>query len=293
MWSCASSATLSPSVLQRTNLRATRRSDSRVRGSTRARTKMGSSNADGPKIFHESSQVADALADFTMKSAEEAIKERGSFAVAVAGGSLINLLGGLKDKQDVDWGNWHVFWVDERCVPHSDVDSNFGGAVKALLGEVPIPSTQLYAIDETLCPQNDGAAKACAEEYDARLRSLSREILPVSGARLPVFDLLLLGFGPDGHICSLFPDHALLSVMDPWILPISDSPKPPPERITFSLPVVNAAKSKCFIAVGEGKAEMAATIIKKSSSGGDSSVPASLVTGDVVWLMDEAAASKL
>lgn len=293
MWSCASSATLSPSVLQRTKLRAIKRSDNKAQGTTRAGTKMGSSNADGPKIFHESSQVADALADFTMKSAEEAIKERGSFAVAVAGGSLINLLGGLKDKQDVDWGNWHVFWVDERCVPHSDVDSNFGGAVKALLGEVPIPSTQLYAIDETLCPQNDGAAKACAEEYDARLRSLSREILPVSGARLPVFDLLLLGFGPDGHICSLFPDHALLSVMDPWILPISDSPKPPPERITFSLPVVNAAKSKCFIAVGEGKAEMAATIIKKSSSGGDSSVPASLVTGDVVWLMDEAAASKL
>ena len=254
---------------------------------------MGSSSADGPKIFPESSQVADALADLTMKAAEEAIKERGSFAVAVAGGSLINLLGGLKGKQDVDWSNWHVFWVDERCVPHSDTDSNFGGAVKALLGEVPIPSTQLYAIDETLCPQNAGAAKACAEEYDAKLKSLSREILPVSGAGLPVFDLLLLGFGPDGHICSLFPDHALLSVTDPWILPISDSPKPPPERITFSLPVVNAAKSKCFIAVGEGKAEMAATIIKKSSSGGDSSVPASLVTGDVVWLMDEAAASKL
>ena len=254
---------------------------------------MGSSSADGPKIFPESSQVADALADLTMKSAEEAIKERGSFAVAVAGGSLINLLGGLKGKQDVDWSNWHVFWVDERCVPHSDPDSNFGGAVKALLGEVPIPSTQLYAIDESLCPQNAGAAKACAEEYDARLKSLSREILPISGAGLPVFDLLLLGFGPDGHICSLFPDHALLSVTEPWILPISDSPKPPPERITFSLPVVNAAKSKCFTAVGEGKAEMAATIIKKSSSSGDSFVPASLVTGDIVWLMDEAGASKL
>ena len=165
------------------------------------------------------------------------------------------------------------------------------GAV-ALLGEVPIPSTQLYAIDESLCPQNAGAAKACAEEYDARLKSLSREILPVSGAGLPVFDLLLLGFGPDGHICSLFPDHALLSVTEPWILPIADSPKPPPERITFSLPVVNAAKSNSPPPSVKAK-RRSATIIKKSLSSGDSFVPASLVTGDIVWLMDEAGASKL
>ena len=252
---------------------------------------MGSSN--DPQIFPDVGGVSAALADLTMRAAQKAIEERGSFAVAVAGGSLINLLGGLKDKQEVDWSNWHVFWVDERCVPHGDPDSNFGGAVKALLGEVPIPAAQLYAIDESLCPTNAGAAKACAEEYDARLKSLSREILPVSAAGLPVFDLLLLGFGPDGHMCSLFPDHALLSVTEPWILPISDSPKPPPERITFSLPVVNAAKLKCFTAVGEGKAEMAATIIEKSSSNGDSFIPASLVKGDIVWLMDEAGASKL
>jgi|TARA_B110000967_G_C18901897_1_gene576347 6-phosphogluconolactonase len=252
---------------------------------------MGSSN--DPQIFPDVGGVSAALADLTMRAAQKAIEERGSFAVAVAGGSLINLLGGLKDKQEVDWSNWHVFWVDERCVPHGDPDSNFGGAVKALLGEVPIPAAQLYAIDESLCPTNAGAAKACAEEYDARLKSLSHEILPVSDAGLPVFDLLLLGFGPDGHMCSLFPDHALLSVTEPWILPISDSPKPPPERITFSLPVVNAAKLKCFTAVGEGKAEMAATIIEKSSSNGDSFIPASLVKGDIVWLMDEAGASKL
>ena len=70
------------------------------------------------QVFPEQSQVADALANLTMQSAERAISERGSFTVALAGGSLIKLLGCLKGKSDIDWKNWHVFWVDERCVPH-------------------------------------------------------------------------------------------------------------------------------------------------------------------------------
>eukprot|EP00740_Mantoniella_antarctica_P007502 CAMPEP_0181358982 /NCGR_PEP_ID=MMETSP1106-20121128/5825_1 /TAXON_ID=81844 /ORGANISM="Mantoniella antarctica, Strain SL-175" /LENGTH=248 /DNA_ID=CAMNT_0023472029 /DNA_START=145 /DNA_END=891 /DNA_ORIENTATION=- len=243
----------------------------------------------GVQIFPEQREVEGALANLTVQAAEQAISERGSFTVAVAGGSLIKLLGSLKGKSEIDWNNWHVFWVDERCVPHEDPESNFGGAMKALFGDVPIPPSQLYAIDESLCHSNLGAAQPCAEEYDARLKGLSNDILPVKDG-LPVFDLLLLGFGPDGHMCSLFPEHPLLKVTEPWILPIMDSPKPPPERITFSLPVVNAAKMKCFTAIGEGKAEMAAKIIE---SAGDTFIPASLVKGDVVWLLDAAGASKL
>jgi len=248
-------------------------------------------NADNNMhIFQDQAEVADALASLTMKAAEQAIEERGSFTVALAGGSLIKLLGGLKGKNEIDWDNWHVFWVDERCVPHDDPESNYGGALQALLSDVPIPASQLYAIKESLCQKNEGAAQPCAAEYDARLKGLSRSILPTKDG-LPIFDLLLLGFGPDGHICSLFPEHPLLKVTEPWILPISDSPKPPPERITFSMPVVNAAKKKCFTAIGEGKAEMAATIIK--SAGDDPKIPASYVKGDVAWLMDAAGASLL
>lgn len=248
-------------------------------------------NADNNMhIFQDQAEVADALASLTMKAAEQAIEERGSFTVALAGGSLIKLLGGLKGKNEIDWDNWHVFWVDERCVPHDDPESNYGGALQALLSDVPIPASQLYAIKESLCQKNEGAAQPCAAEYDARLKGLSSSILPTKDG-LPIFDLLLLGFGPDGHICSLFPEHPLLKVTEPWILPISNSPKPPPERITFSMPVVNAAKKKCFTAIGEGKAEMAATIIK--SAGDDPKIPASYVKGDVAWLMDAAGASLL
>jgi hypothetical protein len=76
------------------------------------------SNGKDVQIFPEPSQVADALAKLTIQAAERAIRERGSFTVALAGGSLIKLLGGLKGKSEVDWKNWHIFWVDERCVPH-------------------------------------------------------------------------------------------------------------------------------------------------------------------------------
>ena len=252
---------------------------------------MASAKGD-VEIFSQPEEVAGALAGLTLRAADAAIKERGSFAVAIAGGSLVKLLGGLKGKEDVDWKSWHIFWVDERCVPHSDPESNYGGAMKALLCDVPIPPENIYAIDESLCPTNTGAADGCAKEYDSRLKALNRNVLPTNEAGLPVFDLLLLGFGPDGHICSLFPDHPLLDITEPWILPIADSPKPPPERITFSLPVVNASKMKCFTAVGEGKAEMTAKILT-SAEGGESFVPASLVNGNVVWLVDEAGASKL
>ena len=98
-------------------------------------------NADNNMhIFQDQAEVADALASLTMKAAEQAIEERGSFTVALAGGSLIKLLGGLKGKNGIDWDNWHVFWVDERCVPHDDPESNYGGALQALLSDVPILS---------------------------------------------------------------------------------------------------------------------------------------------------------
>mmetsp|Transcript_32588 Transcript_32588/g.45213 ORF Transcript_32588/g.45213 Transcript_32588/m.45213 type:complete len:301 (+) Transcript_32588:51-953(+) len=244
-------------------------------------------------ILPDSSSAADALASLTAQAAAEAIESKGSFTVAVAGGSLINLLGGLKKSEGVQWDKWHVAWVDERCVPHSDPESNYGGALKSLLHDVPIPPSQIYAIDDSLYDKNEGAADPAAAAYDATLRGLPASVLPRTSTGLPVFDLLLLGFGPDGHICSLFPHHALLDHQDstPWVLPIKNSPKSPPERVTFSLPVVNAAKKCVFVAVGEGKSEMASVILETAAK--DGSIPAAMVQGNVEWIMDSAAASKL
>ena len=268
-----------------------RRASHRRRSGHRRRDAMDATSVTMERV-RDNDACAKALADAVETASREAIEKRGTFAVALAGGSLAKALGALREEtRRVEWDKWRVFWVDERCVKWDDEESNFGGAMRALFGDVSVKRERLYAVDETLCERNEGAAKPCAEAYERDLRALTPDVIELNEDGLPVFDMLLLGFGPDGHICSLFPNHALLRETEGWILPIADSPKPPPERVTFSLPLVNAARAKVFVASGAGKAEMTARILEEAPQ--DGSVPAALVTGDVRWIVDDAAASKM
>lgn len=110
--------------------------------------------------------------------------------------------------------------------------------------------------------------------------------------RNPVFDLILLGMGPDGHTCSLFPGHELLKEQDRWVAPIENSPKPPPRRITLTYSVLNHAHNAVFVLSGEGKQDTLAKVLDEPQIG----LPASLVRpyspGNVIFLADEAAAAK-
>ncbi|KAH0508382.1 6-phosphogluconolactonase [Microtus ochrogaster] len=149
-----------------------------------------------------------------------------------------------------------------------------------LLSKLPIPDSQVLTVNPAL-PVEDAA-----EDYAGKLRQAFQ------GDTVPVFDLLILGVGPDGHTCSLFPGHPLLQEQEKIVAPISDSPKPPPQRVTLTLPVLNAAQSIIFVATGEGKA----AVLKRILEDKDSSLPATMVqprTGALCWFLDEAAARLL
>ena len=181
--------------------------------------------------------------------AQNAIQQRGCFTIALSGGSLPSLLSGLKESKEIDWSKWHLLLADERCVPLTSADSNLGALKQAVLDQVPIPPTQIYGINESLIQISPNAV---AEEYE----SLVKQVLRKSGnssveKEMVMLDVAVLGFGPDGHTCSLFPNHNLLQEQTKWVAGISDSPKPPPERITLTYPVLNQ-RTRHVLVVGAG-----------------------------------------
>lgn len=148
-----------------------------------------------------------------------------------------------------EWSKWRIFFCDERYVPVESGDSTFGTYKRGLLPFVPaLTDEQFVNIDTTL------PLEKCAEDYE-------QKVLKEFNGQAPQFDLLLLGMGPDGHTCSLFPGHKLLSEEKLLIAPINDSPKPPPQRVTMTLPLIRNSKCNIYAMSGESKKEMAEVIL--------------------------------
>ncbi|KAF9535808.1 6-phosphogluconolactonase [Crepidotus variabilis] len=235
--------------------------------------------------FDNSDVLVDSLAQFIVKSQKEAIDKKGKFTVALSGGSLPKMLRGLIDNPSVKWNKWHVFYVDERVVPLDHADSNHRACTEALFSKVPIPSDNVYTLDPELL--ND-----LEELSDAYEKILIREFAQKDSARFPIFDLILLGMGPDGHTASLFPNHELLNEDDRWVAYVEDSPKPPPKRITLTFPVINHASRIVFVAVGKEKAEILKQILDSPETGLPSARVKPVYPGQLYWFVDEAAAAK-
>ncbi|KAG2488167.1 hypothetical protein HYH03_013310 [Edaphochlamys debaryana] len=228
------------------------------------------------------------LAVLVQEAAQAAVKAKGAFTLVLSGGSLPSLLTPLASAKGIDWAKTHVFFVDERNVAHTSADSTFKAVQEALTSKVPIPAEQVYAIAENL------PVEQAAIQYEGRLISIPPAALPRNAAGFPVFDLILLGVGPDGHVASLFPNRAETSATKGWILPVKASPKPPAERITFSMPVINAAKEVAFVALGPSKAEIVQRVLEVQALPG--ALPAQLVRpqgGKLRWLLDIASAETL
>ena len=212
--------------------------------------------------------------------------------VAVSGGSLPATLskallapdnGTLEDKPQ--FSKWEIFFADERAVPLDHEDSNYGLLKKDLIDKIPPTSgsPQVHGIDVEVLDNT----QEISDRYQDLLMS---KFAGKDSVRLPAFDLILLGCGPDGHTCSLFPGHALLRETGSWTAAIEDSPKPPPRRITLTLPVVTHAHKIAFVATGGGKKDILKQILETDEG---RSLPCGLINeqaGDKVsWFTDSAA----
>lgn len=237
------------------------------------------------EIFPDRRALAAALSLHVAQAAEASSVARGRFYVALSGGSLMDMLApalvapSLRDR--IDWSTWHVFWADERWVPPSSPDSNFGLARRLLLGRVGVPEEHIHAVDDSKSP--DETARA----YEAKI---SRTI-GVEAGTFPRFDLVLLGLGKDGHTASLFPGHLALQESRRWVVPVFNAPKPPPVRVTMTLPVINSSRQVVFVAAGSGKAGVVADVLHPSA--GRPNLPARMVNptdGELHWFVDRKAA---
>ncbi|XP_010527978.1 PREDICTED: probable 6-phosphogluconolactonase 1 isoform X2 [Tarenaya hassleriana] len=248
------------------------------------------------RVHENSDELSTDLVDYIAELSEASVKEHGVFSIALSGGSLISLMGKLCEppyNKTVDWAKWYIFWADERVVAKNHVDSNYKLAKDELLSKVPVVPSHIYSMNDTV------SAEEAAVEYEFAIRQLVRtRTVGVSEiSDCPRFDLILLGMGPDGHIASLFPSHPALGLKNEWVTFLTDSPKPPPERITFTLPVINSASNVAVVVTGEAKAEAVHLAIDDwQSPGSPLSLPARLVqptAGKLVWFMDIPAGSKL
>jgi 6-phosphogluconolactonase len=222
-------------------------------------------------------ELASHLSRTILRCAADAVRERGAFSVALSGGSLPGLLEGLARSNEEDAGvgiddphfdKWHVILADERMVPLDHPDSNLGDLNRAALSKLPIPPSQIYGPrlpggKESSDAPEDEDDQAIASEYDATIR---HDALSSTNDAL---DVAVLGFGPDGHTCSLFPHHPLLTMSDPnvWVAAISDSPKPPPRRITLTLSMLNTStRNVIFCGAGASKSPILQQVFRSVSS---------------------------
>jgi 6-phosphogluconolactonase len=244
--------------------------------------------------FPNSDELATQLRSYVLRCQNSAFSKHGTFRLAVSGGSLPTVLAKAllatsngSPEDTPQFSKWHIFFADERAVPLNHVDSNYRLLNDELVSKIPaeLGTPIIHAIDEKHIGDDDPQELADLYQED-----LMREFAAKDSVKLPAFDLILLGCGPDGHTCSLFPGHALLREKDAWVAAETNSPKPPPKRITLTLPVVTRAISIAFVATGGGKKEILKQIFDLEEG---SSLPSALVNqgaGDKVsWFTDHPA----
>ena len=228
-----------------------------------------------------------SAAEEVVHVANESVATRGRFTIALSGGStpkaLYNLLA-TNARTILPWDRMYFFWSDERHVPPTDPESNYRMADEAMLSKVPVPAGNIYRM-----PAENPDAAATAEAYETSLR----KFFQTKAGEFPKFDLILLGLGPDGHTASLFPGTAGLKEKSRLVI-ANPVEKLKTDRLSFTYPLINAARCVAFLVSGMDKATVLRSVLQENVPG--EQYPAKLVQpidGRLVWFLDRAAASEL
>lgn len=236
-------------------------------------------------IKKDADQLARVGAETCLAAAMDAVQKKRRFTLVLSGGStprrMHRLLAEKPFKSDIPWDKTHLFWVDERCLEKTDPENNFGQAHKDFLSRVPLPPDQIHPMPSTLSP-----------EHGARIyQKTITDFFAVKKGQFPVFDLMFLGLGADGHTASLFPGQTDVYEKRRLIIPVKGG-LPDVNRLTMTLSLINRAKQKVFLVTGTDKAKTVKSVVQDRLQ----DLPARRVQaekGKLIWLLDQNAAALL
>lgn len=240
------------------------------------------------ETYPDTAALVIAAGDRLVEAINRAVAARDRASIVLTGGGTgIGLLKRVAENSDaVDWNKVHLFWGDERFLPRDDDERNEKQARDALLDHIDIPPGNIHP----MAPSDGDFGDNLAAAVQAYRGVLAANAEP--GHTAPDFDVHLLGMGGEGHINSLFPHSPAVLDTERLVVGVEDSPKPPPQRITLTLPAIQLAREVWLIVSGEAKADAVAAVLGGASS---ADIPSAGARGRdaTVWLLDAAAASKL
>jgi 6-phosphogluconolactonase len=240
------------------------------------------------KEFDEHIKLSEKAAEHIISLANDCVKDHGYFTMALSGGNspvqIYDRLGDPPLKDKMPWSNTLIFWGDDRYLLPGDRESNYHIAYEAMISKINIPQKNVFRIPTEVSPIELAASlyETIMRKVFVKLKAIDRE------KKLPVFDLVILGVGKDGHTASLFPGHKAVNEKEKWVTFVKAHARITlRERITMTLPVINAAKNIMFIISGEGKGDMIKNIL--SDSGPGKVYPATMIKpdGQTVWFIDK------
>ncbi|MGL4883459.1 MAG: 6-phosphogluconolactonase [Waterburya sp.] len=233
------------------------------------------------EVLADKSSLVERSQEIILSRLQTAIESRDRFTIALSGGSTPKPIYEALATQSLPWEKIHIFWGDERYVPATHPDSNQLMARQAWLDKISIPDSNIHPLNTTA-----GDPIQDAQLHEAELQ----QFFQTQPGEIPVFDLILLGMGDDGHTASLFPHTEALTVRDRLITVGNKDSQP---RLTFTVPLINHARCVMFVVAGASKRPALKEIFATEAD--EMNYPSRLIQpqGEHLWLLDQAAGAEL